>query len=133
MAAFHALQEKVLSINFMTFKKLLDKVLHGIRWNPWLLGWYRVENIQVNMMFFHWQYIILVFLIVMFEYNKNMKALRIGPPNATIGKGWTLIRVAPDTEYPAAGYPANLFCRISGIRPDIRFHLPDIRIEKNSL
>ena len=30
-------------------------------------------------------------------------------------------RVAPDTEfagYLAAGYPANLFCRISGIRPD---------------
>ena len=34
-------------------------------------------------------------------------------------------RVAPDTElagYPAAGYPANLFCRISGIRPDIRLN-----------
>ena len=30
----------------------------------------------------------------------------------------TYIRVAPDTEL--AGYPANLFCRISGIRPDIR-------------
>ena len=29
-------------------------------------------------------------------------------------------RVAPDTEL--AGYPANLFCRISGIRPDIRLN-----------
>ena len=28
-----------------------------------------------------------------------------------------IIRVAPDTEL--AGYPAILFCRISGIRPDI--------------
>ena len=28
-------------------------------------------------------------------------------------------RVAPDTEL--AGYPANLFYRISGIRPDIRY------------
>ena len=35
------------------------------------------------------------------------------------------IRVAPDAElagYPAAGYLANLFCRISGIRPDIRLN-----------
>ena len=35
---------------------------------------------------------------------------------------WVKYRVAPDTEfagYPAAGYPANLFCRISGIRRDI--------------
>ena len=30
------------------------------------------------------------------------------------------IRVASDTEL--AGYPANLFCRISGIRPDIRLN-----------
>ena len=29
-------------------------------------------------------------------------------------------RVAPDTEL--AGYPANLFFRISGIRPDIRLN-----------
>ena len=32
------------------------------------------------------------------------------------------LRVAPDTELagcPAFGYPANLFCRISGIRPDM--------------
>ena len=31
--------------------------------------------------------------------------------------GVILNMVAPDTEL--AGYPSNLFCRISGIRPDI--------------
>ena len=36
----------------------------------------------------------------------------------TIGK--VACRVAPDTEL--AGYPANLFCRISCIQPDIRLN-----------
>ena len=45
-----------------------------------------------------------------------------------------LCRVAPDTEltgYSAAGYPANLFCRISGIRPDIR--LNSLRVSQKNL
>ena len=65
-----------------------------------------------------------IFYIVKFDWLYNMKKINFiwglsswlkNPGMEPIG-----IRVAPDTEL--AGYPANLFCRISGqsVLPDIR-------------
>ena len=57
--------------------------------------------------------------------RQALKVREAGLGDSFIYNNSMAIRVAPDTRlagYPAAGYPANLFCRISGIRPDIRLN-----------